>query len=410
MIDGNFRETLEGLKGLQVGIFLIDNQYVEGTLLNVQLDYLIVEVKQNNFYFPIDQIKALRKNAKDSTLLQSSSQEVIHFEKRLFKDVLEDLRFHWVTINSFTKPIYAGILSIISDDYILLSDGKSQFFVPKFNISTVFNGHFENEENQTANNDQKDEGQSEANTQNDQSQSEETSQMNEEQSENSDQINDNPESTSNEVNQQISEESSMDSELIQTEELTNVNDESSFSEESSPELEETIITESKENRVKKANNRSKNKFQNAKIKKLQNNLLNLAVSMNQETMDKVTEVKTPLSFSKKSDFMNIFDSINPGAPLNGVRSKKKNKTKRLINNEEPNEKQWIDSTKDEGIYNLSIDTPERKMSLEEERKFLEVQYYSLMKHAEKMSHFEQQYSTLMNHAKKMYEQIKNRHV
>ena len=47
MLNAEFLlDTIKGLEGLEIGLFLAENQSIQGTLLSVQEDHLIVKVKR----------------------------------------------------------------------------------------------------------------------------------------------------------------------------------------------------------------------------------------------------------------------------------------------------------------------------------------------------------------------------
>lgn len=61
MVEGYFKKTIGGLLGKTVGFYLNDNQFIEGTLIDVKNDHLIVKVNEDIFYFPLSQVHALSK-------------------------------------------------------------------------------------------------------------------------------------------------------------------------------------------------------------------------------------------------------------------------------------------------------------------------------------------------------------
>ena len=84
---------------MKIGLFLSDNQFIEGVLLDVKQDHIVVDVNQNIFYFALQHIQALSKNAKDFRV----SSEIVHYvDKNYLIDVLKALRYNWVSINSLS--------------------------------------------------------------------------------------------------------------------------------------------------------------------------------------------------------------------------------------------------------------------------------------------------------------------
>lgn len=148
MNEGNFIDSLKGLEGIQIRLFLSDEQFVEGTLLSIHEDHLTVKVEEKIVYFPINQIKALSKNARDSKHLKNLDQENITVNAEPLEERLKSMRMQWVTINSFDNQIFTGILNKISDDHVMLTENDNQIFILKSHIKNIFKGFIKVSQNE----------------------------------------------------------------------------------------------------------------------------------------------------------------------------------------------------------------------------------------------------------------------
>lgn len=148
MNEENFIDSLRGLEGIKIGLFLFDNQYVEGILLFVHEDHLTVKVLDNTIYFPINQIKAVSKSAKDSKVLKKVLEDEIPLNEEELEEILNSMIMNWITINSLNNQSFTGVLHQISDDYIILLNGEQQYFIRKEHIANIFKGFIqENQKN-----------------------------------------------------------------------------------------------------------------------------------------------------------------------------------------------------------------------------------------------------------------------
>lgn len=119
---------------MEIGLFLSDNQFIEGVLLDIKQDHIVVDVNQNIYYFALQHIQALSQNAKDFRI----SSEVVHYvDRNNLIDVLESLRYNWVSINSLGDQVLCGVLSKISDDYITVINNSELLYIPKSYLSTI---------------------------------------------------------------------------------------------------------------------------------------------------------------------------------------------------------------------------------------------------------------------------------
>lgn len=130
----NFENVLSANKNREIGLYLNNNQFVDGILLDVKKDHIVLEVNRNIVYFAIHQIQALSKNAKDYSIAIETSP---HLDRNDLTDVLIALRYHWVTVNDFGNHVLNGVLNSIFEDHIILINNKELLFIPKSYITNI---------------------------------------------------------------------------------------------------------------------------------------------------------------------------------------------------------------------------------------------------------------------------------
>ncbi|MGG0666463.1 hypothetical protein ABE042_20375 [Viridibacillus arvi] len=143
MKEKSFGQSIGGLKGAKIGFYLNCNQFVKGTLLEVKQDHLVVDVNDIVHYFSLHQIHALSKNATD---IRISSQKLPYLDRDHLTDVLKDLKYSWVTINSLSNQLFVGLLSKIADDHIILIRNGEQLYIQNSFISNIYKGNYKIEE------------------------------------------------------------------------------------------------------------------------------------------------------------------------------------------------------------------------------------------------------------------------
>lgn len=149
LVEGYFENSIGGLVGAKVRLHLNGHHFIEGILLAVKQDHLIVNVNHRVIYFALNQIQALSKNAKDFRVIP---QEVTYLEKDNLIDILYELKYSWVTINCLSNNIISGLLSKIFEDHIVLVNNTEQLFVQKTYITNIYNGSYESSEQNITNN------------------------------------------------------------------------------------------------------------------------------------------------------------------------------------------------------------------------------------------------------------------
>jgi len=131
----NLEKALDALKGMKITLFLSENQLVEGILLNFKQDHIIFEVDKDVYYIALKHIKAISKNAKDYHIY---SKVVPYLDSNYFTNILKEMKYNWVNVNSLSNRALIGVLTKISKDCIVLINEKEVTFVKKSNISSIY--------------------------------------------------------------------------------------------------------------------------------------------------------------------------------------------------------------------------------------------------------------------------------
>ena len=134
MRELKFKKAVRDLLNTRIGLFLSNHHYMEGNLLAVKQDHLVIDVDQNVHYIPLQQIKTLSKNTKD---YNTTSSIVPYLNIRYFTEILNVMKYSWVTINGSDKDAQYGVLSKIADDYIIIINQKELLYIPTTYISNI---------------------------------------------------------------------------------------------------------------------------------------------------------------------------------------------------------------------------------------------------------------------------------
>ncbi|MCG7346013.1 hypothetical protein MHZ92_18020 [Sporosarcina sp. ACRSL] len=135
MRELQFVKALRDLENTKIGLFLSNHHLVEGDLLAVKQDHLVIEANQNVHYIALHHIKALSKNTKDYNL---TSATVPFLDIQHFSDILNAMKYTWVTINGTENDGHFGVLNRIAENYIILINHAELFYIP---ISCISNIH-----------------------------------------------------------------------------------------------------------------------------------------------------------------------------------------------------------------------------------------------------------------------------
>ena len=69
-------------------------------------------------------------------------------------DILQELKYNWITINCLSNQSFAGLLSRIGEDHIVLVNNSEQLFVQSSFITDIYKGKYESTEQDSNNNEQ----------------------------------------------------------------------------------------------------------------------------------------------------------------------------------------------------------------------------------------------------------------
>ena len=131
---------------MKIGLFLSDNQFIEGIFRDIKEDHIIVDVNEKLLYFSLQHVRALSKNAKDFCV---SPNIIPHLDRNYLADILKELKYSMVTINCLGSQAFFGVLSSISEDHIIIINNKEQLYIQKAFISSIYKGMYESHEEDT---------------------------------------------------------------------------------------------------------------------------------------------------------------------------------------------------------------------------------------------------------------------
>ncbi|MGM9923633.1 MAG: hypothetical protein ACI35R_05220, partial [Bacillus sp. (in: firmicutes)] len=148
MVEQNFSETLSGLKGYTIGIFLNGGQFVEGVLLDNAEDHIMVENNAKLFYYKKEQIRALTKNTKNFEATPTVEMPID--TSKTLNEILAELQYNWVTIATADGQVFSGFLSRTFEEYVVLINNADQLILHQSFISHMFPGVLEEENEEQA--------------------------------------------------------------------------------------------------------------------------------------------------------------------------------------------------------------------------------------------------------------------
>ncbi|MDN4492746.1 DUF2642 domain-containing protein [Ureibacillus aquaedulcis] len=144
----DLKQSIRGLKGAVVRLFFSDNQFIEGTLIAVKEDHLVVDANERIFYIALKQLYGISKNAKDNRVAR---QIPAFIDKNHLTDVLNSMKYNIITINGMYDKLFEGLLISISEDCIMLVNRDELHFINYSSIFNVFDGIYEQEKIQRDN-------------------------------------------------------------------------------------------------------------------------------------------------------------------------------------------------------------------------------------------------------------------
>ena len=134
MRELQFVKAIRDLEYTKIGLFLSNQQFVEGNLVAVQQDHLVLDINEDVHYIPLEHIKAL---SKDATNYRETPQKVPFVERQSFSELLDVFKNSWCTINHSEQEAHVGVLSKVAEDHLILIKHAQLLYIPTTCISTI---------------------------------------------------------------------------------------------------------------------------------------------------------------------------------------------------------------------------------------------------------------------------------
>ncbi len=145
MNEEAFHEILINLVGHRIGVYVNNGPYIEGRLIGVKNDHIIVRIGLDVLYFDIRKIHAVVNNARYAKPIVDQSS---HVDKALFEDILVGFKYRLVTINGLSNQVFSGLLSKVTEDHVVLINKEDYYFIQKSMIANITEGIIEASANQ----------------------------------------------------------------------------------------------------------------------------------------------------------------------------------------------------------------------------------------------------------------------
>lgn len=133
------KEILSSLVGKAVKVNRGGHDSRVGKLLAVGEDYFVLLTKEDGvLYYKGHHVKSLTNNMKkglDFNLTVPEDFEYIGGD--CFKDVLDHLKYHWVTVNRGGHEKYEGVLDDVRDEYVTMVANEEVIRIAMFHIRNI---------------------------------------------------------------------------------------------------------------------------------------------------------------------------------------------------------------------------------------------------------------------------------
>ncbi|MDV6378112.1 hypothetical protein ORD22_07585 [Sporosarcina sp. GW1-11] len=137
MNTSNFGTNLPNLQGYRISVLLSSDEPIEGILISLYQDYILLKVDEFILYIMYPSIRSITKNTKDMRVTLDVES---YRSPQLFSNVLLDLHDKWVTLNEFSEQPVHGVLSEVKESYILLINKEDLLLIPITSIQTLRKG------------------------------------------------------------------------------------------------------------------------------------------------------------------------------------------------------------------------------------------------------------------------------
>src|SRR4051812_22705062 len=133
------KEILCSLVGKAVKVNRGGHDSRVGLLLAVEEDYFVLLTKEDSvLYYKGHHVKSLTNNLKKGLDFKLAVPEDFEYVGgNCFKDVLSDLKYHWVTVNRGGHEKYEGVLDDIHDDYVTVVANEEVIRIAMFHIRNI---------------------------------------------------------------------------------------------------------------------------------------------------------------------------------------------------------------------------------------------------------------------------------
>lgn len=131
-----FQSFLESLKGRMVTIYRNDPEAKTGRLLDVQSDYIVLELEHNTIvYYQIHHVKSVSEDSKANQPVKELDEELDFIKEESFSDLFRHLKNEYIQINQGGPDLVVGTLLETSNDYIILALENNE--IVYFNLDHV---------------------------------------------------------------------------------------------------------------------------------------------------------------------------------------------------------------------------------------------------------------------------------
>ncbi|OAH52556.1 MULTISPECIES: hypothetical protein [Bacillaceae] len=133
------KEILCSLVGKAVKVNRGGHDSRVGQLLAVEEDYFVLLTKEDGvLYYKGHHVKSLTNNLKKGLNFNLYAPEDFEYiRSNCFKDVLCDLKYHWVTVNRGGHEKYEGVLDDVQDEYITVVANEEVIRIAMFHIRNI---------------------------------------------------------------------------------------------------------------------------------------------------------------------------------------------------------------------------------------------------------------------------------
>jgi spore coat protein B len=133
------QEILKSLVGKVVKVNRGGHDSRVGKLLGVEEDYFVLLTKEDGvLYFKSHHVKSLTDNTKKAFEFSLSVPRGFTYTGgKVFTEVMNNLKYNWVTINRGGHEKYQGVLHDINDDYVTVIFNEEVIRVSTFHIKNI---------------------------------------------------------------------------------------------------------------------------------------------------------------------------------------------------------------------------------------------------------------------------------